>query len=97
MNEVKSKKTCRKCAKCCVGKGVGLTLDDLNREPRLWDYAVALARVGNIKMREYMIENNMPFALAQRRRGAPCVFLVGNNCLIYERRPEMCRSYQCRQ
>jgi Fe-S-cluster containining protein len=86
-----------RCAKCCFITGVGITPEDLNREPRLWQFAAPLSRVDNLKMREYMIEKGIPFALGKRKHGDPCPFLLKNKCMIYETRPDMCRNYQCRQ
>jgi Fe-S-cluster containining protein len=87
---------CKRCGQCCH-KGVTLTIDDMNREPRLWDYAIGIQHVGNAKTKAFMIEKGMPWALRKHYKGGPCMFYRNNQCCIYSTRPQICRDYQCRR
>lgn len=85
---------CQRCGQCCHKFGISLTIEDMNREPRLWEVAVPLERVGNQKMRLFMMQNNYRWVIGGKPyRGAPCVFLQNNECLIYRTRPQICRDY----
>ena len=85
---------CERCGKCCHQFGITLTIEDMNREPRLWQVAVPIQKVGNPKTRAYMAEKKMPFAIRKESHGGPCPFLVLNkDCMIYETRPQICRDY----
>lgn len=67
---------------------------DMSREPKLWDVAVPIHKVGNPRTRAYMAEHKMPFAIRKPHKGAACPFLDANNlCMIYETRPQICRDY----
>jgi len=67
----------------------------MNREPRLWDVAVPIQRVGNLKTRMFMAEKKNPWVIGGKpHRGAACPFLTAENlCGIYETRPQICRDY----
>jgi len=85
---------CQRCGKCCCHAGVTLAIEDMSREPRLWDVAVPIQQVGNPKTRAFMAEKKHPWVIGgKKKRGDACVFLVGNNCTIYETRPQICRDY----
>lgn len=84
---------CQQCGKCCHQLSPTLTEADVNREPRLWDYAVPIERVVNPATKQYMAEKKHPFALRKRHRGGPCVFLANNLCVIHSTRPQICRDY----
>jgi len=86
--------SCERCGKCCHVFGITLSIEDMNREPRLWDVAVPIQKVGNPKTRAFMAEKKHPWVIGgKKKRGDACVFLVGNNCTIYETRPRICRDY----
>jgi Fe-S-cluster containining protein len=88
---------CKRCGECCR-KGVGLTIEDMNREPRLWDIAVPIQKVTNENMKTYMIQHNMPWAIGGKtKKGDMCIFFMNDMCLIYETRPKMCRDFKCHQ
>ena len=94
---VKAEHTCIRCGQCCFAFGITLSLDDMNHEPRLWEYAIPIQQVNNPKTRKFMAENQMPFVIKMNGKGKKCPFLVGQvghvSCLIYETRPEICRQY----
>ena len=84
---------CQQCGKCCHKLSATLTLDDMNREPRLWDFAVPIQKVGNPATRRYMAEKKHPFVIRKEKRGGPCPFLLNSLCLIHSTRPQICRDY----
>jgi Fe-S-cluster containining protein len=94
---------CIKCGKCCRRFGVSLSIDDMNKEPKLWDVAVPIQKINNPKLRKYMIENNHPWAIKLMPVSFACPFLTAQNlCKIYDTRPQVCRDYPqegapCRQ
>lgn len=87
------KHMCKHCAKCCHNCAITLTMDDLNREPRLYQYIIPVSQVDNPKTRLFMEENDMPFVINKGGRGKPCPFLMNNRCMIYETRPDICKKY----
>ena len=91
-NEIKEH-ACQRCGLCCHSFGITLTIEDLNREPRLYQYSIPTEEVGNMKTRLFMQQNNMPFVVDKGGRGLPCPFFANKSCLIYETRPQICRDY----
>ncbi len=84
--EVQDAADCRACANCCrvaTAKLTGRDIERLSRATRLSpqrflaEYATASAEEGWVL----------------RRTDAGCVFLNGNDCLIYEDRPAACRAF----
>lgn len=85
---------CEQCGQCCKKLSPTLTLEDLRREPKLWQYAVPIDKVGNAKMRRYMMEKNIPYVMNKAGRGLSCPFQMPNGlCGIHETRPQICRDY----
>ncbi len=87
--------SCKQCGKCCHKFSITLTIEDMNREPRLWQVVIPIQRVGNPKTRAYMAEKKHPWVIGGKpNRGDPCPFLTAENlCGIYETRPQICRDY----
>ena len=83
---------CQQCGLCCRNYGITLSLQDMNREPRLWEVVIPIQYVGNPRTRAFMVENKHPFVI-NKGRGETCPFLLNNKCLIYETRPQICRDY----
>jgi Fe-S-cluster containining protein len=83
---------CRRCGLCCSVIDVQLTRADLDREPRLKEYAVPLSET---EKRE--IENAI-FRLKKRPSdyyhvgSGHCPFFSCNICKIYPTRPQLCRD-----
>ena len=85
---------CKQCGQCCHQFSATLTIEDMNREPRLWQVAVPIHRVGNPKTRTYMAEKKHPWVIGKPYRGAACPFLGCDNlCMIHSTRPQICRDY----
>ncbi len=85
---------CQKCGQCCHQFSITLTLEDMNREPRLWQVAIPIQQVGNPKTRAYMAEKKHTWVIGKSHSGSACPFLAPNNdCMIYETRPQICRDY----
>ena len=86
--------SCKQCGKCCHVLSATMAISDMNREPRLWEVAVPIHKVGNPKTRAFMAEKKHPWAIGGKsKRGAPCPFLINNSCGIYSTRPQICRDY----
>ena len=95
MNKSQKQSVCKQCGKCCHAFGITLAIEDMNREPRLWDVSVPIHKVGNPKTRAFMAEKKHPWAIGGKvSLGSPCPFLTAENlCGIYETRPQICREY----
>jgi len=73
---------CQQCGQCCRQFGITLAIEDMNREPRLWDVAVPIKNVGNPKTRAFMEEKKYPWVIGKSYRGSPCyVFGTKNSSL----------------
>lgn len=78
--------SCRRCARCCKGKVVVLTDQDISRlKPHVKN--------------EFFVKTSK---LEKRLTGADykilmvnghCVFLDGNSCTVYDYRPDTCRRH----
>lgn len=87
---------CCRCAQCCK-LGVTVGPEDLNREPRLWNYVDSIHKTKSHKMARYMRIEGHPYAIRKAARFSLCVFLGATGCLIYETRPQVCRDYACKR
>jgi len=74
---------CGECTKCCHGEAVFLYPED-GDNPGLY----------RTRKVWHALENRPAYALEQRN-GA-CVYLGAQGCTIYDKRPSLCRSYDCR-
>ncbi|HTA43026.1 MAG TPA: YkgJ family cysteine cluster protein [Bryobacteraceae bacterium] len=86
--EVESQIDCRSCASCCKVAETDVTKRDIDR----------LARYLGISSREFIERYTTMSAFEQeepilRRRESGCIFLDGNDCSIYEVRPDTCRDF----
>ena len=69
-----------KCIECCLETEMPLLKEDIERIKGLgFDY-------------DYFVVNRDGWLRLKNRDGR-CVFIDGNQCLIYENRPEGCKSY----
>lgn len=81
--------SCLRCGKCCRWGGhVLLEEDDIT------DLASGLGMPESEFIARYteLARNRHQLSLINRADGA-CVFLDGNHCRVYERRPEQCRTF----
>ena len=93
MNKSQKQSVCKQCGKCCHQFGITLAIEDMNREPRLWDVAVPIQNVGNPKTRAFMAEKKHSWVIGgKKKRGDACPFYF-EGCTIYETRPQICRDY----
>src|ERR1700722_7643285 len=77
---------CRQCANCCKVAEVELKLRDIEK----------LARFLRITPKKFVAEYTGLDESGERilKRGeGGCVFLSGNDCTIYEQRPEACQRF----
>jgi Fe-S-cluster containining protein len=84
--EVEEQIDCRACANCCRVATARITDRDVER----------LARFLRIKpaafLRDYT-EQTIEEGLILKRTEQGCVFLSGNDCLVYEARPANCEDF----
>lgn len=86
--EVENQIDCRACANCCKVAETDITERDLER----------LARYLGITPRRFVAEYTTASAFEEnetilRRTESGCIFLDGNDCAIYEARPDTCRNF----
>jgi len=77
---------CRACANCCRVATAKLSERDV---PRL---AKAVGTTTDRFLREYTVKTDEE-GLILRRTEQGCVFLNGNDCMIYDDRPDSCRDF----
>jgi len=78
---------CTVCANCCKVASVALCERDIERLSKA-------LRISRAKlMAEYTVENQEDGTTDLRRTESGCVFLSGNDCLVYEDRPDICRNF----
>lgn len=77
---------CTHCANCCRVATVTLSERDVDR----------LARYLRIKPRKFIAdytEESEDEGLILRRSESGCVFLSGNDCTVYDARPDICQRF----
>jgi len=79
---------CRSCANCCKVAETDVTERDIKR----------LAKYLGITPQQFINEYTTTSAFEQkepilRRRETGCIFLEGNDCTIYDARPDTCRDF----
>jgi Fe-S-cluster containining protein len=85
--EIEAQIDCTVCANCCRVASVEVSQRDIDR----------LAKALGIKpqqfVEKYTIKNEKEGTTDLRRTADGCVFLSGNDCTIYEDRPDICRNF----
>jgi Fe-S-cluster containining protein len=86
--EIESQIDCRACANCCKIAETDVTQRDI----------VRLSKYLGITAGEFVERYTTSSAFEQRepilrRRDTGCIFLEGNDCTIYEARPDTCRDF----
>jgi Fe-S-cluster containining protein len=85
LNEFK----CSGCGECCRwGGSVLLTEEDIRKMAA----HLALSEPDFIELHTRLAPNRQQLALLDQKDGS-CAFLKGDQCAIYEARPEQCRSF----
>jgi Fe-S-cluster containining protein len=78
---------CTQCANCCREGIAVVTERDIGR----------LARHFRLKpdriQAEYVLKDEEGDLVLRRRENGECVFLSGNECTVYEARPDVCQRY----
>lgn len=78
---------CAGCTKCCRGEAVYLTVHD---DPSLYETVPV-----EIKPGRYMPTDTIALQLPHKPNG-DCHYLGETGCTIYERRPHICKLFDCR-
>lgn len=86
--EIEDKTDCRACANCCKVAETNVSERDVER----------LARAFAIKPRQFVEQYTTMSAQEEgetilRRNAGGCIFLDGNDCTVYESRPDTCRNF----
>jgi len=86
--EIEEQIDCRACASCCKVAETDVTQRDVDR----------LSKHLGISARAFVEQYTTQSAFEDketilRRRQSGCVFLDGNDCTIYEARPDTCRNF----
>ncbi|HTS63989.1 MAG TPA: YkgJ family cysteine cluster protein [Candidatus Acidoferrales bacterium] len=78
---------CRQCANCCRVATAKVAERDVDRLAR--HFRLKPERI----MADYVVEDAEEGFILRRRESGECVFLDGNDCTVYEARPEVCQRY----
>jgi len=78
---------CLQCANCCRVATAKVTERDVDRLAR--HFRVKPQRI----LADYVVESEEEGFILKRRESGECVFLEGNDCTVYEARPETCQRY----
>lgn len=85
--EVQDQIDCRECAECCRVTEVEITERDV-------EHLAKFLRISQQKfLSEYTAEGSEGELILKRSKDAGCVFLVGNECTVYEARPANCERF----
>ena len=85
--EIEEKVDCRACANCCKVAETDITKRDSARISR----AMGMSEKEFIS--QYTTASAFDDEMILRRTETGCVFLNGNDCTIYEDRPDTCRNF----
>lgn len=85
---------CNGCTACCRGELV-VICEEIDGDPGKWD-TVALAECGEAGVLANEMMHGFGDLRVLRQVEGACVYLGDQGCTIYERRPAMCRSFDCR-
>jgi len=78
---------CRQCANCCRVATARVTERDVDRLAR--HFRVKPERI----MADYVAGSDEEGFILKRRPEGDCVFLDGNDCSVYDARPDVCQRY----
>ncbi|MGD1069873.1 MAG: YkgJ family cysteine cluster protein [Bryobacteraceae bacterium] len=86
--EIEERTDCRACANCCKVAETDITERDVDR----------LARALGIAPKQFVLEYTTMSVQEEgetilRRNQHGCIFLDGNDCTIYDDRPDTCRNF----
>ncbi len=85
--EIEEKIDCRTCANCCKVAETDITARDAARIARY------MGMTEKQFVEKYTTTSAFEDSLILRRTESGCVFLNGNDCTIYEERPDTCRNF----
>jgi len=85
--DVEEQIDCTQCANCCRVATAKLAERDIERLAKF--LRIKSARV----LAEYVVESRDEGRILRRDERSGCVFLDGNECTVYEARPESCQRF----
>ena len=86
--EIEAQIDCRSCANCCKVAETDVTERDMARLSRY--LGIVTARIRRAVHDDIGVREKEPIL---RRRDSGCIFLDGNDCTIYEARPDTCGDF----
>jgi hypothetical protein len=78
---------CTACANCCRVATAKVTERDIDRLAK--HFRVKPSRIQS----DYVVEQGEEGLILKRDKSTGCVFLNGNECTVYEARPESCQKF----
>src|SRR5579872_6564099 len=85
--EIEEQIDCTQCANCCRVATVQVSERDTERLARY-------LRIPPAKfLAEYTVESEEEGRVLRRHGASGCVFLSGNECTVYQTRPDICRRF----
>ena len=78
---------CTTCANCCRVASAKITERDVERLAK--HFRVKPSRI----MADYVVEHPEEGPVLQRDKKTGCVFLSGNECTVYDARPDSCQKF----
>lgn len=85
--EVEEQIDCRQCANCCRVATAKVAERDIERLAKF--LRIKPARV----LADFVVPSEDEGQVLRRERKTGCVFLSGNECTVYEARPESCQRF----
>jgi Fe-S-cluster containining protein len=85
--EIQEQIDCRQCANCCRVASVSVSERDIER------LAKYLRIPAGKFVADYTDGKNEDGLVLKRQAGGECVFLSGNDCTVYDARPDMCQRF----
>jgi Fe-S-cluster containining protein len=85
--EIENETDCTQCANCCRVATVKLAPRDVER------LAKALRMSRERFLAEYAMESAEEGVILRRDDASGCVFLNGNDCTVYDDRPDICQRF----
>ncbi len=85
--EIEDEIDCTACANCCRVATVKLSPRDVERLAK--HLRISRERF----LAEYAMESDEEGAILRRDESSGCVFLSGNECTVYDERPDICQRF----
>jgi Fe-S-cluster containining protein len=88
--EIEGNMDCRACANCCKVAETNISKRDIERLAR---FLGLTAKQFTDQYTTMSVQEENEDELILRRNDAGCIFLDGNDCTVYEARPDTCQDF----